>query len=186
MPSDGAGLRAWEIALGLMGLALLLAVALPAVGLAATVVHVGTSLGLILIALWVATRLVDVSGPAMQRVLWAVLAMAPMVALPVSLLLLGERASGAWGAQALGLAMLLNAGSEPVRRALWRAGQSSTRRPRLGARGGGPAYGALLRKASGDEALVERLIRYEERRTPGEPREALARSALERWERDRG
>ena len=54
---------------------------------------------------------------------------------------------------------------------------------------GGPRsgrYRQLLRKAGGDEALVERLIAYERRRAPGASREEWIERAITRWERDRG
>ena len=47
---------------------------------------------------------------------------------------------------------------------------------------------ALLRKlvvrAGGDQALVERLIAFEQKRQPNASRRALVIAALERWERD--
>jgi hypothetical protein len=46
-------------------------------------------------------------------------------------------------------------------------------------------YQELLRKAGGNQALVDRLIEFERKRMPDASREELARSAIERWERDR-
>lgn len=45
-------------------------------------------------------------------------------------------------------------------------------------------YDALLRKARGDDALVERLIAYEARRHPTASRRQLLQDAIDRWERD--
>lgn len=54
-------------------------------------------------------------------------------------------------------------------------------------RGGGRnAYSTLLAKARGDEALVERLITYEQSRNPNGTRTEWVADALDRWERDRG
>lgn len=57
-------------------------------------------------------------------------------------------------------------------------------RPRPGGAGGDP-YQALLLKARGDKALVERLLRYEQQRRPDGTRDQWAESALERWNRER-
>lgn len=45
-------------------------------------------------------------------------------------------------------------------------------------------YRALLRKARGDEDLVERLIAYERRRNPHLSRTEWIEYAIDRWERD--
>jgi hypothetical protein len=49
----------------------------------------------------------------------------------------------------------------------------------------GALYQELLRKAGGNQALADRLIEFERRRTPNASQEELVRSAIERWERDR-
>ena len=51
--------------------------------------------------------------------------------------------------------------------------------------GGRGAYNALLAKARGDEALVERLVTYEQERNPRGTRTEWVADALDRWERDR-
>ncbi len=45
-------------------------------------------------------------------------------------------------------------------------------------------YEFLLRRARGDEALVERLVDYERQRSPGASTLELLRDAIARWERD--
>ncbi len=45
-------------------------------------------------------------------------------------------------------------------------------------------YRDLLRRAKGDKYLVERLIEYERKRSPGSDRLKLLQSALRRWEND--
>lgn len=45
-------------------------------------------------------------------------------------------------------------------------------------------YYDLRRKARGDEALVERLIAYEQRRNPRASRQQWLQDAIDRWERD--
>lgn len=45
-------------------------------------------------------------------------------------------------------------------------------------------YNRLMRRAQGDEALVERLIAFEKKRYPDATRAELERTALRRWERD--
>jgi len=45
-------------------------------------------------------------------------------------------------------------------------------------------YQDLLRKARGDQGLVERLIEYERQRSPGSDRLKLLRDAIDRWESD--
>lgn len=47
-----------------------------------------------------------------------------------------------------------------------------------------PNWSSLLTKAMGDKAMVERLIAYESRRTPGIARDEAIRRAKDRWERD--
>lgn len=54
------------------------------------------------------------------------------------------------------------------------------------ASGGRGAYNVLLAKARGDEALVERLVTYEQKRNPNGTRNEWVMDALDRWERDRG
>jgi hypothetical protein len=51
--------------------------------------------------------------------------------------------------------------------------------------GGHDPAAALLLKARGDKALVERLIRYEQSRKPDGTRTEWAQDALDRWNRDR-
>ncbi len=48
----------------------------------------------------------------------------------------------------------------------------------------GALYQELLRKAGGNQALVDRLIEFERKRMPNASQEELVRSAIERWERD--
>jgi hypothetical protein len=48
----------------------------------------------------------------------------------------------------------------------------------------GTLYESLLRKAHGDQTLVERLVEYERQRNPGAMTAECLRSAIERWERD--
>ncbi|GEM_PF-794622 len=47
-----------------------------------------------------------------------------------------------------------------------------------------PLYQNLLRKTRGDEKMAERLIQYEQQRTPYAAREELIANAIARWERD--
>jgi uncharacterized membrane protein YeaQ/YmgE (transglycosylase-associated protein family) len=64
-----------------------------------------------------------------------------------------------------------------------RRGGSLSRGGRASSRRG--AYNVLLGKARGDEALVERLIAYEQKRNPRGTRTEWVSDALDRWERDR-
>ncbi|MCP4542162.1 MAG: hypothetical protein GY832_33990 [Chloroflexi bacterium] len=45
-------------------------------------------------------------------------------------------------------------------------------------------YQSLVQKARGDEKLVERLIEYEQQRSPGLDKIQLLRDAVDRWEHD--
>ncbi len=55
-----------------------------------------------------------------------------------------------------------------------------------GGGGSGRAYQELMAKARGDSALVERLIKFEQKRNPEGSRNDWVADALDRWERDRG
>ena len=56
-------------------------------------------------------------------------------------------------------------------------------RPQPGNSPAADSYQQLLRKAFGDQALVERLIEGERKRQPEASRDKLMRYVLERWER---
>lgn len=48
----------------------------------------------------------------------------------------------------------------------------------------GKLYANLLAKVAGDEAVLERLVAYEQRLRPGSTRAQWLKSAIQRWEKD--
>lgn len=86
--------------------------------------------------------------------------------------------SGAWGLRVVALLLVVGAGY-----GVWRL-LEGTRYGEMGYDEESILCRKLLTKAHGDEQLVERLIAYEQERSPHLDRTQWIKHAIDRWERD--